>query len=156
MDLTRRQILELTAASAALAGVASLPVSAAAEDATARSARTTAMLADFVGSSTPQPGRIALNVAELQENGFSVPITVNVDSPMTGDDYVAEVLILADLNPDPGVLRLAFTTMSGSATVTARIRLARTQTLIAVAKMNDGTTYIDKKFVKVTIGGCGA
>ena len=36
-----------------------------------------------------------------------------------------------------------------------RIRLAKTQNVIAVAKMNDGSTFIDRKEVKVTIGGCG-
>jgi len=36
-----------------------------------------------------------------------------------------------------------------------RIRLAKTQNVTAVAKMNDGTVYMDKKQIKVTIGGCG-
>ncbi len=157
MKLTRRQILELIAGTTALASVGVFPIAAMAlEDAKAFSARTSALLDEFLAGSKPQSGRVALNVAELQENGFSVPITVNVESPMTTDDYVAEVLVLADLNPDPGVVRLTFSPMSGQATLTTRIRMARTQSLIAVAKMNDGTTFIDKRFIKVTIGGCGA
>ena len=156
MDLTRRRILELTAGTAALAGLGVLPSAAVGEDAKTRAARTVALLSDFVGASEPQPGRISLNVAELQENGFSVPITINVDSQMTNDDHVTEILVVADQNPDPGVVRMKFTPLSGSATLTTRIRMARTQMLIAVAKMSDGTTYIDKKFIKVTVGGCGA
>jgi sulfur-oxidizing protein SoxY len=35
-----------------------------------------------------------------------------------------------------------------------RIRLATTQNVAVVAKMNDGSTFIEKKQVKVTIGGC--
>ena len=36
-----------------------------------------------------------------------------------------------------------------------RMRLAGTQNVIAIAKMNDGSVFVDKKLVKVTIGGCG-
>ena len=36
-----------------------------------------------------------------------------------------------------------------------RMRLAKTQNVIAVARMADGKVYMDKKQVKVTIGGCG-
>ena len=36
-----------------------------------------------------------------------------------------------------------------------RIRLATTQNVIAVAKMNDGSFFTASKQVKVTIGGCG-
>ena len=45
--------------------------------------------------------------------------------------------------------------MSGSAAATTRMRLARTQNVIALARMADGSVYMDKKEVKVTIGGCG-
>ncbi|PZN48759.1 MAG: thiosulfate oxidation carrier protein SoxY, partial [Proteobacteria bacterium] len=41
------------------------------------------------------------------------------------------------------------------AAATTRMRLAKTQNVIAIAKMADGTFYMDKKEVKVTIGGCG-
>ncbi|MGH1419202.1 MAG: thiosulfate oxidation carrier protein SoxY [Hyphomicrobiaceae bacterium] len=157
MHLTRRQILELTVGTVALAGSGIVFNAAPAiGDGKTLAARTTALLDEFLAGNKPKPERVSLNVAELQENGFSVPITVNVDSPMTADDYVAEVIVLADRNPDPGVLRLAFTPMSGQATLTTRIRLARTQTLIAAAKMSDGSTYIDKKNIAVTVGGCGA
>jgi sulfur-oxidizing protein SoxY len=51
--------------------------------------------------------------------------------------------------------RSTFTEMSGEALATTRIRLAKTQNVIAVAKMKDGSVFMDKKEVKVTIGGCG-
>jgi sulfur-oxidizing protein SoxY len=35
------------------------------------------------------------------------------------------------------------------------MRLAATQDVIAVAKMNDGAFFMASKQVKVTIGGCG-
>jgi sulfur-oxidizing protein SoxY len=45
--------------------------------------------------------------------------------------------------------------MSGEATATTRMRLAKTQNVVAIAKMSDGSVFMDKKQVKVTIGGCG-
>ncbi len=74
---------------------------------------------------------------------------------MTKDDYVKSVMLLADGNPLPGVATFHFTPMSGEASATTRIRLAKTQNVVAVAQMSNGEVYMDKKQVKVTIGGCG-
>ena len=74
---------------------------------------------------------------------------------MTDDNYVQSVLILADGNPEPGVATFNFSPLSGEASATTRIRLAKTQNVVAVAKMSDGSVFMDKKLVKVTIGGCG-
>jgi sulfur-oxidizing protein SoxY len=65
------------------------------------------------------------------------------------------VAIFAEDNPSPDVVQFHFTALSGSASATTRMRLARTQNVIAVAKMADGSVFMDKKQVKVTIGGCG-
>ena len=80
---------------------------------------------------------------------------VEVDSTMTDSDMVDSVLILADGNPRPEVATFHFTALSGAASATTRMRLAKTQNVYAVAKMADGSVHMDKKEVKVTIGGCG-
>jgi sulfur-oxidizing protein SoxY len=64
-------------------------------------------------------------------------------------------MILADGNPNPAVATFHFTELSGKASATTRMRLAKTQDVIAVAKMKDGSVFSDTKQVKVTIGGCG-
>ena len=107
------------------------------------------------GGAAPQAGRITLTAPEIAENGNTVPISVSVESPMTADDHVASVIILAEGNPNPDVATMHFTAMSGEASATTRMRLAKTQNVIAVAKMSNGDVYMDKKEVKVTIGGCG-
>lgn len=107
------------------------------------------------GGKEPQSGKITLTAPEIAENGNTVPISVEVESAMEGDDMVDQVLILADGNPSADVATFAFTAMSGKAAATTRMRLAKTQNVIAVAKMADGSVYMDRKEVKVTIGGCG-
>ena len=69
--------------------------------------------------------------------------------------HVTDVLVVADGNPNGGVVTFHFTPASGVAEANTRIRLAETQNIIAVAKMNDGSFAMASKQVKVTIGGCG-
>ena len=109
----------------------------------------------FTGGKTPAQGRVKLDLPEIAENGNTVPMTVTVESPMTAQSHVTDVLIVADENPRSGVVTFHFSPASGVAEANTRIRLAATQDVIAVAKMNDGSFFMTSKQVKVTIGGCG-
>ncbi|TQV78611.1 thiosulfate oxidation carrier protein SoxY [Denitrobaculum tricleocarpae] len=146
-NVTRRNALQITAGLLAIAAVP-LPLSAA----------DTAMeeIEQFTGGSeASESGKISLEMPEIAENGNTVPLTVSVDSPMSGDDYVKRVMVLADANPRPGVATFHFSPKSGVAEASTRMRLARTQNVIAVAEMSDGSFHMAKATVKVTIGGCG-
>ena len=100
-------------------------------------------------------GKIKLDLPSIAENGLVVPLTVEVESPMTEKDHVKAVHIFADGNPNPGVASFYFTPMMPKANAQIRLRLAATQNIVAVAEMADGTLYTAKREVKVTIGGCG-
>ncbi|MGE3246589.1 MAG: thiosulfate oxidation carrier protein SoxY [Beijerinckiaceae bacterium] len=101
------------------------------------------------------PGKITLDLPQIAENGLVVPINVSVESPMKDNDYVKAVHIFADGNPLPGVVSYKFTPDSGQAAASIRMRLAKTQNIIAVAEMSNGNLHTAKSEVKVTIGGCG-
>jgi sulfur-oxidizing protein SoxY len=109
----------------------------------------------FTGGAKPVAGKVKLDLPEIAENGNTVPITVSVDSPMTDKEYVSDVIILADGNPNAGIATFHFSPASGVAEANTRIRLANTQNVVAIAKTNDGKFYTASKEVKVTIGGCG-
>jgi sulfur-oxidizing protein SoxY len=145
--MTRRQAMALVPGAAALAAMGPSAFAAASD--------ADAAIMEFTGGAAPQAGRIRLTTPEIAENGNSVPVSVAVDSPMTDGDHVAAVLILAAGNPTPKVATMRFSPMSGSADAATRIRLAKTQDVIAVAKMSDGSVFMDRREVKVTIGGCG-
>ena len=113
------------------------------------------MTKKFTGGAAPVEGKVKLDLPEIAENGNTVPITVSVESPMTDKDYVTDVIVLADGNPNAGIATFHFTPASGVAEANTRIRLANTQNIVAVAKTNDGKFYTASKQVKVTIGGCG-
>jgi sulfur-oxidizing protein SoxY len=78
-----------------------------------------------------------------------VPIEVS------GAAGVVSVMILASGNPNPGVATFHFGELAGSRAASTRIRLAKTQDVIAVAKMEDGSFAKTSRTIKVTIGGCG-
>ena len=150
MQVTRRQALGLSAGAAAFMAFGPGIKAALADE-----AATEKMLMEFTGGKTPASGKIDLKAPEIAENGNTVPISVSVDSEMTEDSYVESVMVLAEGNPNPGVATFHFSPMSGEASATTRMRLAGTQNVVAVAKMSDGSVFMDKKQVKVTIGGCG-
>jgi sulfur-oxidizing protein SoxY len=112
-------------------------------------------LKKVLGDATPTESGITLEIPEIAENGNTVPFTLSVDSPMTDASYVKVLHVFAPGNPQVGVASYTFTPTSGKAAVSSRMRLARTQDIIAVAALSDGKFLIGKRNVKVTIGGCG-
>jgi sulfur-oxidizing protein SoxY len=151
MKLNKREFFALGGGALALAAIGSAPMQAHAASAEEVEKR----INEFTGGKKPETGKVSLTTPEIAENGNTVPVGFSVDSPMTKESYVAAVMLVADGNPNSGVATFHFSHMSGEASATTRIRLAKTQNVIAVAKMSDGSVFMDKKQVKVTIGGCG-
>ena len=100
-------------------------------------------------------GKITLELPQIAENGNTVPLSIEVESPMTDSDHVKAVHIFAEGNPAPEVASFHFSTANGIAKASVRIRLAKTQSVIAVAELSDGSIIQAIAEVKVTIGGCG-
>jgi sulfur-oxidizing protein SoxY len=147
----RRRFIALsgtTVAALATAGLFSGKAIASPEETTAR-------IKELTGGKNMQEGRISIKLPHVAENGNTVPVTVSVDSPMTEDDHVTSVHLFAEKNPAPEIASFHLTPMSGEAKIATRVRLAKTQNVIAVAQMSDGSIYTGKKQIKVTIGGCG-
>ena len=107
-------------------------------------------IAKFTGGKTATQGKISIELPEIAENGNTVPLTFSVDAPMTADNYVSEVLVVAEGNPNPGVATFHFTPLSGKAEAQTRIRLATTQNIVVVAKTSKGEVFTGQKLVKVT------
>ena len=114
-----------------------------------------AAIQSIAGDAEILQGALTLNIPKIAENGYSVPVSISVDSTMTEDSYVESVTIFAEQNPNPEVIRFNFTKNSGEVFAATRMRLATTQNVIAIAKLNDGSVFTDTRYVEVTIGGCG-
>ncbi|HSV28405.1 MAG TPA: thiosulfate oxidation carrier protein SoxY [Candidatus Omnitrophota bacterium] len=108
----------------------------------------------LIGNAVPKEGKVQLKLKDVAESGANEPVSVVVDSPMTAADHVKAIHVIADGNPNPGVSSWHLTPRSGKAEVSFRMRLGKTQTVRAYAVMSDGSVYMAKQEIKVTIGGC--
>ena len=113
-----------------------------------------AAVAAFAGGTPVRNGRVTLAVAALVENGNTVPIAVSVDSPMTAESHVTTIAVFNERNPQREVAVFHLGPRAGRASVSTRIRLATSQKLVAVARLNDGTLWSDTVEVIVTLAGC--
>lgn len=109
----------------------------------------------LMGQFTAKEGRVHLKIKDVAESGANEPIGVTVDSPMTPADHVKAIHVLAEGNPYPVVASWYLTPRMGRAEVNFRIRLAKTQVVRAYAVLSDGSVWVTRQEVKVTIGGCG-
>ena len=137
MDFTRRETLALGGA-AALTFVLPFRANAAAED----------LINEFTGGAALADSGVELDAPEIAENGNTVPISVSAPG-------ASAIMVLAAGNPTPGVATFNFGPLAASQAASTRIRLAGTQDVIAIAKLEDGSFARSAKNVKVTIGGCG-
>lgn len=113
-------------------------------------------LRDLLGSAQPIEGKVTLELPETAENGNTVPFVLSIDSPMTEAEHVRKIYLLSTANPQAHVATFELGPHSGKATVAGRMRLAKTQEVVTVAELSDGSFLIGKRNVEVTIGGCGS
>jgi sulfur-oxidizing protein SoxY len=110
-----------------------------------------------MGEAKPADGKtkLQMELQEIAENGNMVPFALSVESPMTEASHVKAIHLISTANPQAVVGSFFFTPQSGKASVSGRMRLARTQDVIAIAAMSEGEFLLARRTVKVTIGGCG-
>jgi sulfur-oxidizing protein SoxY len=107
-----------------------------------------------VGSAPVTPGKVALDLPPLVENGNTVPLAISVESPMTDADHVRAIHVFTEKNPQPDVVTFRFGPRAGHARVATRVRLADTQTVVALAELSDGSFRSARADVVVTLAAC--
>jgi len=118
------------------------------------SAASLAAIARFTGGQPVRDSRVVLGVDAVVENGNTVPLTVTVDSPMTAADHVQRIAVFTELNPQPEVLVFHLGPSSGRAVVAARMRMAQSQTVTALAQTSDGRFWRHRVDVVVALAAC--
>jgi sulfur-oxidizing protein SoxY len=144
MTTTRRQMLCLAGAVTVLP----TPVVHASPD-SARQA-----LQSILGNAKAQTGRVTIDLPPLVENGNAVVVQVSVSSPMTAQDHVKAIHLVAEGNPLPNIMTAYFYPENGRAAFTSRIRLAESQRVWAIAQMSDGSYWQGHADTLVTLSAC--
>jgi sulfur-oxidizing protein SoxY len=143
---SRRQLLQLSGAALA---TAAWPVAVFAEP-----GDVDASIAALFGGREIREGRVTVELPPISENGYSVPLSVAVESPMTAADHVVRIAVFAEKNPLPDVARFELGANAGVAHVRTRIRLADSQRIRAIAEMSDGSLWTGYAFTIVTLAAC--
>jgi sulfur-oxidizing protein SoxY len=107
-----------------------------------------------VGSAPVTPGKVTLDLPPLVENGNTVPLAISVESPMTEAEHVRAIHVFTEKNPQPDVVTFRFGPRAGRASVATRVRLADTQTVVALAELSDGSFRSARADVVVTLAAC--
>lgn len=108
----------------------------------------------ITGGASIKDGRVTLVIPPLVENGNLVVLKVSVDSPMTENNYVKAIHVVAEGNPLPNIFTAYLTPRSGTANITTRVRLADSQRVWAIAQMNDGSFWQGYAETLVTLSAC--
>ena len=106
------------------------------------------------GGATIHAGRVTIDTPRLADNGHSVPITVRVDSAMSMRDHVRRIALVSESNPRPVIATFHLSQKSGRAEITTRIRLNKTQRVMALAELSDGSFWSSQAEVIVTESAC--
>lgn len=146
-SISRRQALVLLGSASTAIALPSFAI-ASVENVSGR-------IADITSGNGMRDIDIYLDMPDIAENGNQVKVAFEIDSPMTADDHVKSVYVLADGNPEPDVARFDFTPAMGMCAATTRMRLSKTQNVTVLAALSDGSFAKAETTVKVTIGGCG-
>lgn len=102
----------------------------------------------------PLSSGVMIDMPPLSENGNSVDLSVKIDSPMSNEDHVTAIHVLAEKNPIPRVASFRISPRAGRAEVGTRIRLAETQTIVVLAETSRGAVHRGAREVIVILGAC--
>jgi sulfur-oxidizing protein SoxY len=101
-----------------------------------------------------EPGRVTLEMPIIAETGLSVPVSFRVESPMTEADHVRRIMGFVPGNPEHILVDYLIGPRAGIADISTRVRIARTQTVLAAAQMSDGSRWGATFDMTVTRGAC--
>ena len=112
------------------------------------------LIARVTEGATPVRGGILFDIPQLVENGNSVDVAIGIDSPMTPEDHVRWIHVIAEKNPYPDVARFQLSPRSGRARISATLRLATSQKVAVVAALSRGGYIMSDADIVVTLSAC--
>lgn len=111
-------------------------------------------VAQWIGRTAAPSDRLKLMMPAEFSTGYTVPMDILIDSPMTRADHVKSVRVFAPKNPLVEVAQFHFVPERSLPRVSTRVRLAAPQHVVALAEMSDGSLLMAKSWVTVATNGC--
>ncbi|HUP29639.1 MAG TPA: thiosulfate oxidation carrier protein SoxY [Usitatibacter sp.] len=139
----------------AFLAITALPLAARAQSQRFQPAQDVApLLQKLTGGVAPERGGVEIELPQIAENGNSVPMRVKVANPMTPQDHVSAIHIVAERNPRPLVATFHLGPQSGRAEIATRVRLAGTQKVTVIAALSGNRFRMAQVDVLVTSAAC--
>jgi sulfur-oxidizing protein SoxY len=113
-----------------------------------------AAIREVIGEAEVREGKVTLELPPLVENGNAVPMTVTVESPMTAAAHVKRIHVFNEKNPQPYIASFHLGPRAGKAKISTRVRLADSQTVVAIAELSDGSFWSASAEMIVTLAAC--
>jgi len=131
-----------------------LPKVAGAADAPAGELPAIAELDKYLAGRKPRFERVRLELPTFADNAAAVPMKLLVAGPFPPGQSVRALRLFSEKNPYP--LMAEFHLMAGLARVEleTRVRLAESQTVVAVAELESGDVLAAGAHVTVTASAC--
>ncbi len=148
-NASRRRLLQGAGAVALAAPLADLAPVAVAQSLPAIPALTT-----LLAGRVPRWERLRLEMPLFADNGQAVPIRLSMPGPFASGSSVQAIHLFSERNPVADMAVFEFPAPPLKVEVDARVRLAGSQRVLAIAVMSDGAVYAAGADVEVTIAGC--
>jgi sulfur-oxidizing protein SoxY len=113
------------------------------------------ILKELFGDRPIRRGHLSLDMPVVAEDGRIVPVIIESDLPMTGEQYVKAVHLIVDHNPDPHLAAYHLSPALGSVALQTRIKMKRTTWVRAILETSTGDVWADYAHVNVSLNGCG-
>jgi len=112
-------------------------------------------LEQMTGTKTWRAERMRIILPPITDQWRFVPITVEVDGPWDEMHMVRSIHLVAERNPTPHVVSFHLSPECWPPRISTRLRLVRTQVVVAAAILCDGSVLVGKEICKVVVPGKG-
>lgn len=143
--LDRRRLLRAAGALGLLAGGAAWLAPARADEPWLR----LSAARELLDGAEPRTGALTLELPLVSEDGGAVPLSLSSDA-----DGIEAVHLFASGNPSPEIAVFRPSAALRPLRIATRVRLNRTQSVIALARTADGQWLAASRDVRITVSGC--
>ena len=112
------------------------------------------MAAGGTAGRVPRFGRLVLDIPRLADNGNAIPLRISLTGLVAPGAELRSIRLYSEKNPVPLMAHFEFPVPPARADADARVRLAGTQRIAAIAELANGDLHAAVADVDVTISAC--
>lgn len=108
----------------------------------------------LVAGKVEQGQILTIDLPLVSEDGSSVPLTLMADKPLADGVFIQHIDIFAPANPTAEVASFELGPELSPLSLSLRVRLSESQTVVVVARTSDGRTFVTERPIRITTSGC--